>query len=75
MVMILAICAWEARVLPLYDAREVAHFTIPSVAWLLFLANIFWAMAYGTEYAMVERDDDFKIGIKLRLLPLAVLML
>lgn len=38
--------------------------TIPPVAWLLLLANIFWAMAYDTEYAMVDREDDLKIGIR-----------
>lgn len=38
--------------------------TIPLVAWLLLLANVFWAVAYDTEYAMVDRDDDLKIGIK-----------
>jgi len=38
--------------------------TIPPVAWLLLLANIFWAMAYDTEYAMVDRDDDLKIGVR-----------
>jgi 4-hydroxybenzoate polyprenyltransferase len=37
---------------------------IPPVAWLLLLANIAWAIAYDTEYAMVDRDDDLKIGIK-----------
>jgi 4-hydroxybenzoate polyprenyltransferase len=37
---------------------------IPSEAWLLMLANVFWAMAYDTEYAMVDREDDLKIGIK-----------
>ena len=37
---------------------------VPSVAWLLLLANVFWAIAYDTEYAMVDRDDDLKIGIK-----------
>lgn len=37
---------------------------VPPVAWLLLLANIFWAVAYDTEYAMVDRDDDLKIGIK-----------
>jgi len=36
---------------------------IPMVAWLLLLANIFWAIAYDTEYAMVDREDDLKIGI------------
>ncbi|MEE9330902.1 MAG: 4-hydroxybenzoate octaprenyltransferase [Methylophilaceae bacterium] len=37
---------------------------IPSIAWWLLLANVFWAIAYDTEYAMVDRDDDIKIGIK-----------
>jgi 4-hydroxybenzoate polyprenyltransferase len=38
--------------------------TVPAQAWLLLLANIFWALAYDTEYAMVDRDDDLKIGIR-----------
>ena len=37
---------------------------IPVLAWLLLLANVFWAIAYDTEYAMVDREDDLKIGIK-----------
>jgi 4-hydroxybenzoate polyprenyltransferase len=37
---------------------------VPPVAWLLLAANIFWAVAYDTEYAMVDRDDDLKIGIR-----------
>jgi 4-hydroxybenzoate polyprenyltransferase len=37
---------------------------IPSLAWVLLAANVFWAMAYDTEYAIVDRDDDLKIGIK-----------
>ncbi|PKO50426.1 MAG: 4-hydroxybenzoate octaprenyltransferase [Betaproteobacteria bacterium HGW-Betaproteobacteria-20] len=37
---------------------------IPMIAWVLLLANVFWAIAYDTEYAMVDRDDDLKIGIK-----------
>lgn len=37
---------------------------IPSQAWWLLIANVFWAIAYDTEYAMVDRDDDLKIGIK-----------
>jgi 4-hydroxybenzoate polyprenyltransferase len=37
---------------------------IPAIAWILLLANIFWAIAYDTEYAMVDREDDLKIGIK-----------
>jgi 4-hydroxybenzoate polyprenyltransferase len=37
--------------------------SVPSEAWVLLVANIFWAMAYDTEYAMVDRPDDLKIGI------------
>lgn len=38
--------------------------SVPAEAWLLLAGNIFWALAYDTEYAMVDRDDDLKIGIK-----------
>ncbi len=38
--------------------------TVPPLAWWLLLANIFWAIAYDTEYAMVDREDDLRIGIK-----------
>lgn len=38
--------------------------TVPAEAWWLLLSNIFWAVAYDTEYAMVDRPDDLKIGIK-----------
>lgn len=38
--------------------------SVPRMAWWLLLANIFWAVAYDTEYAMVDREDDLKIGIK-----------
>ncbi|MDO8961741.1 MAG: 4-hydroxybenzoate octaprenyltransferase [Methylophilus sp.] len=37
---------------------------IPPLAWWLLLANVCWAMAYDTAYAMVDRDDDAKIGIQ-----------
>lgn len=37
---------------------------LPRVAWLLLIATMFWAIAYDTEYAMVDRDDDVKIGLK-----------
>ena len=37
---------------------------VPQEAWLLLAANVFWAVAYDTEYAMVDRVDDLKIGIK-----------
>jgi len=38
--------------------------TVPPVAWLMLLANIFWAIAYDTEYAMVDRDDDVRLGVR-----------
>jgi 4-hydroxybenzoate polyprenyltransferase len=37
---------------------------IPLEAWVLLLGNLFWVLAYDTEYAMVDRDDDLKIGMK-----------
>jgi 4-hydroxybenzoate polyprenyltransferase len=37
---------------------------IPLLAWVLLLGNLFWVLAYDTEYAMVDRDDDLKIGMK-----------
>ncbi|SDI89212.1 4-hydroxybenzoate octaprenyltransferase [Billgrantia gudaonensis] len=37
---------------------------VPFEAWLLFAANVTWTVAYDTEYAMVDRDDDLRIGIK-----------
>src|SRR5690606_7663418 len=37
---------------------------LPAVAWWLLVANIFWAVAYDTAYAMVDRDDDLKLGLK-----------
>jgi len=37
--------------------------SVPSLAWLMLSANVFWAIAYDTEYAMVDRDDDIRIGI------------
>ena len=38
--------------------------TVPPVAWVLYVANIFWATAYDTWYAMVDRDDDIRMGAK-----------
>ncbi len=37
---------------------------VPTLAWFLFLGNLFWVLAYDTEYAMVDRDDDLALGIK-----------
>ncbi|MEJ1297980.1 MAG: 4-hydroxybenzoate octaprenyltransferase [Candidatus Sedimenticola sp. (ex Thyasira tokunagai)] len=38
--------------------------TVAPVGWLLYLATVIWAMIYDTQYAMVDRDDDIKIGVK-----------
>ena len=38
--------------------------TVPPVGWLLFIANILWSVIYDTEYAMVDRDDDLRVGAK-----------
>ena len=48
--------------IPMAYAAQLGR--VPTEAWWLLLANIFWAMAYDTEYAMVDRVDDLKIGIK-----------
>ena len=48
--------------IPMAFAAQTGH--VPLLAWLLLLANIFWTIAYDTEYAMVDRDDDVKIGIR-----------
>ena len=37
---------------------------MPALAWWLLAGNLFWVLAYDTEYAMVDRDDDLKIGIR-----------
>ena len=37
---------------------------VPGLAWILFAANIFWAVAYDTAYAMVDREDDLRVGVK-----------
>ncbi len=45
-------------------AFAAAQGTVPLEAWVMLVANVFWAVAYDTEYAMVDRPDDLKIGIK-----------
>jgi 4-hydroxybenzoate polyprenyltransferase len=47
---------------PMTYAAQTNH--IPFVAWLLYLAVILWALVYDTMYAMVDKDDDLKIGVK-----------
>jgi 4-hydroxybenzoate polyprenyltransferase len=48
--------------IPMAFAAVQSH--VPLVAWVLLLGNLFWVLAYDTEYAMVDRDDDLKIGMK-----------
>jgi 4-hydroxybenzoate polyprenyltransferase len=48
--------------IPMAFGAVLGH--VPFEAWLLFLANVAWTVAYDTQYAMVDRDDDLKIGIK-----------
>ncbi len=43
---------------------QAAWDSVPWQAWALMLGNLFWVIAYDTEYAMVDRDDDLKIGMK-----------
>jgi 4-hydroxybenzoate polyprenyltransferase len=38
--------------------------SVPPLAWMLLIGNLFWVLAYDTEYAMVDRDDDLRIGMK-----------
>ena len=47
--------------IPMAFAAQLGN--VPPVAWLLLIANVFWAIAYDTEYAMVDRDDDIRLGI------------
>jgi len=49
--------------------RKVDGFTaetgsLPAIAWLLYIANLLWTVGYDTYYAMTDRDDDLKIGVK-----------
>ena len=45
-------------------AFAAVHGEVPALAWWLLAGNLFWVLAYDTEYAMVDRDDDLKIGIQ-----------
>ena len=48
--------------IPMAFAAETG--TVPMIAWLLLLANVLWSVAYDTMYAMVDREDDIRIGVK-----------
>ena len=43
---------------------SVVQSNVPPIAWILLVGNLFWVLAYDTEYAMVDRDDDIKLGMK-----------
>lgn len=45
-------------------AYAAAADSVPPIAWLLFLGNVLWSVIYDTQYAMVDREDDRKIGVK-----------
>jgi 4-hydroxybenzoate polyprenyltransferase len=45
-------------------AFSAVQSAVPAFAWWLLAGNLFWVLAYDTEYAMVDRDDDLKIGMK-----------
>jgi 4-hydroxybenzoate polyprenyltransferase len=53
--------AWYVGILMAFTATNSA---LSLTAWLLYFASILWAMVYDTMYAMVDRDDDVKIGVK-----------
>jgi 4-hydroxybenzoate polyprenyltransferase len=55
--------------IPMAYAAVQSH--VPWQAWALLVANLFWVLAYDTEYAMVDRDDDLKIGMKTSAITLA----
>jgi 4-hydroxybenzoate polyprenyltransferase len=48
--------------IPMAFAAVLGH--VPAVGWTMLAANVFWAVAYDTEYAMVDRDDDVRLGIR-----------
>ena len=47
---------------PMAFAAQLGH--VPRVGWLLFVVTMIWVLVYDTEYAMVDRDDDLKVGVK-----------
>ena len=48
--------------IPMAFAAETG--SVPAVAWIMLAANLFWTVAYDTEYALVDREDDIRIGIR-----------
>ena len=56
------LCAAYSCCIPMAFAAQTGN--VPEVAWLLYIANLSWTVAYDTMYAMVDRDDDVNVGIK-----------
>jgi 4-hydroxybenzoate polyprenyltransferase len=58
--------AWELFGVRSAETEATPGFlgSVPATAWWLMAGNLFWVLAYDTEYAMVDRDDDLKIGMK-----------
>lgn len=48
--------------MPMAFTAETGH--LPAAAWLLYIANLLWTVGYDTYYAMTDRDDDLRIGVK-----------
>lgn len=48
--------------IPMAFAAQLGE--LPSALWLLYIANLLWTMVFDTQYAMVDRDDDLRVGIK-----------
>src|SRR6185437_15919454 len=55
---------WSMPALAIPMAYAAVQNRVPSIAWALLAVNLFWVVAYDTEYAMVDRTDDVKIGIR-----------
>ncbi|XAH24278.1 4-hydroxybenzoate octaprenyltransferase [Xylophilus sp. GW821-FHT01B05] len=58
--------SWLFTAIPGDDGMLLAALegSVPALGWWLVLGNLFWVLAYDTEYAMVDRDDDLRIGIR-----------
>jgi len=47
-----------------YSPLAHQYGSVPTAAWLIYIANLLWTIAYDTYYAMSDREDDLKIGVK-----------
>lgn len=55
---------WSLFANPVTVSVAAMQASVPLLAWVLLLGNLFWVLAYDTEYAMVDRDDDLRLGMK-----------